>query len=566
LQVCAARLFPATVRVPFADIFQFLLLLLVIASLLVNVRRKENPAARLFWLLMTVGATMWAAVASFWIWFEVIKKTSMPEQYFGDLVLFLHLIPMMSAVCLAPQVSRRATDLFQSTLDFFLLACWWVYLYVDLVETWNRIEFVPYQYGRNFNVVYHLQGAVFIASMLWMVSRCRGRWRTVFIHYSLASILYGVASALINHAIYAKQYQSGSLYDLPLVLAMTYFAWSGFRAYELNPQPEGEAVAGERPLPTWLTIVAVLLIPVLAFWSNLRPQLPESIRDFRVLLALVAMFVLTSLLFLRQHLMHRELATLLSHERRVLGDLQRIQSELLQSEKLASLGRLVAGAAHEINNPLTAILGYADLLVEESVDMPAHRSLADKVRQQAIRTRALVANLLAFARQKPGTKRAADLNLVVTNACQLQSLKEASVVRLERDLQQDLPAVLCDESQIMQVVMHLLSNAYDSVEAMDGGMVLVRTRHEEGTVRIEVEDTGAGIEHPERVFDPFYTTKVVGQGTGLGLSASYGIVHEHGGEIACRNLPDGGACFTIILPLFQQRVLADPREAEVASR
>src|SRR5262249_43965118 len=177
----------------------------------------------------------------------------------------------------------------------------------------------------------------------------------------------------------------------------------------------------------------------------------------------------------------------------------------------------------------------------------------------------LVANLLAFAQQKPGTKRAANVNLVVANACQLQSLKENGSVKLETDLHPNLPPVLCDESQIMQVVMHLLSNAYDSVETMEGGMVIVRTRHEDGRVRIEVEDTGAGIEQPERVFDPFFTTKPVGKGTGLGLSASYGIVHEHGGEITCRNLPDGGACFTITLPLFQPGVSSEP-ETEVSSR
>jgi len=226
----------------------------------------------------------------------------------------------------------------------------------------------------------------------------------------------------------------------------------------------------------------------------------------------------------------------------------------VQSEKLASLGQLVAGAAHEINNPLTAILGFSEMLALEKNMTPSQEDFVDKIRRQAQRTKELVSNLLDFARQTPGQKTRVDVNALVQTVLKLSETRlQRRQIRTELDMGLRLPSVSADKNQLLQVFLHLVRNAVDAMEPQGGGVLRTVTRVEENEVVIEFSDTGVGLKDPERVFDPFYTTKAVGQGTGLGLSAAYGIVQEHHGTIVCHNRPEGGAT-------FQVRLAALPRE------
>jgi two-component system NtrC family sensor kinase len=215
------------------------------------------------------------------------------------------------------------------------------------------------------------------------------------------------------------------------------------------------------------------------------------------------------------------------------------------SEKLASIGRLVSGAAHELNNPLTAILGYSELIADDQNVPAAQRGFAEKISQQARRTKNLVSNLLSFARQTPPQMRLTDINNLVNNACQLRIGSLSGKISVVRDLQADLPAVVGDDNHLLQVFLHVLNNAIDAVEEVGGGEITVRTRLHAGHVIVEISDTGPGITEPARVFDPFYTTKPLGQGTGLGLSACYGIVQQHEATIECENVKPHGALFRI---------------------
>jgi two-component system NtrC family sensor kinase len=215
---------------------------------------------------------------------------------------------------------------------------------------------------------------------------------------------------------------------------------------------------------------------------------------------------------------------------------------------LVSLGQLAAGAAHEINNPLTAILGYSDLLADDPALPERTRATAAKIREQARRTKNLVQNLLSFARQVPAERTLLDINTVVSNAVQLRALDLPSGdTRIEQQLESVLPGVRGDSNQLMQVFFNIIHNAVYAMTTT-GGALTIRTLRDRGNVIVLFSDTGPGIKEPHRVFDPFYTTKPVGKGTGLGLSICYGIVREHGGNILCYNGQTGGAVFRVELP------------------
>src|SRR5205823_500994 len=219
--------------------------------------------------------------------------------------------------------------------------------------------------------------------------------------------------------------------------------------------------------------------------------------------------------------------------------------------KLASLGQLVGGAAHELNNPLTAMLGYSELLAGTNLS-PEQRSLTDKVSQQAKRVRILVASLLSFAKQVPTSKTALDLNTMLQTVLKLcQSQLRASNVQISIKIADTLPQVKGDANQLLQVFSHIINNAAHAM-AESGGTLTVTTLEQAGMVNIQFADTGPGMTEPERVFDPFYTTRPIGQGTGLGLSACYGIIQEHGGKIACHNRVEGGAIFVVELPALEK--------------
>ena len=219
----------------------------------------------------------------------------------------------------------------------------------------------------------------------------------------------------------------------------------------------------------------------------------------------------------------------------------------MQSEKLASLGQLVGGAAHELNNPLTAMMGYSDLLASTELSSE-QRSLMQKIEQQVRRTRTLVSSLLSFAKQVPAEKTLVDINALVQTAVKLcLPQSRGPNVQVHTDFAKELPRVLGDSNQLLQVCLHVTNNALHALTDT-GGTLTVTARLQDSSVVLEFSDDGPGMEEPDRVFDPFYTTRPVGQGPGLGLSVCYGIIQEHNGKITCQNRPQGGAIFRIELP------------------
>jgi PAS domain S-box-containing protein len=235
-----------------------------------------------------------------------------------------------------------------------------------------------------------------------------------------------------------------------------------------------------------------------------------------------------------------------------ITDAANLQAKLMQTEKMAALGQLVSGVAHEVNNPLAAIVGFTDLLLENpSVPETAKEELR-VILQEAQRTRAIVQNLLSFARQMPAQREPVQVNSILRQTLKLRAYDFSNHgVELHENYAEDLPLALGDSHQLQQAFLNILNNAYDAVqETRRPGRIEVTTSHEKGHLEIRFRDNGPGISHPDRIFDPFFTTKEVGKGTGLGLSICYGIVRAHRGEIVARNNPDGAGCtFTVRFPV-----------------
>jgi PAS domain S-box-containing protein len=234
-----------------------------------------------------------------------------------------------------------------------------------------------------------------------------------------------------------------------------------------------------------------------------------------------------------------------------ITDSAELRGKLVHAEKMAAVGQLVSGVAHEVNNPLTAILGFADLLLENP-DLPdtARKDLR-VILQEAQRTKQIVQNLLSFARQMPPQRNPLQLNLILRRTIQLRSYDfNSHGIDIVEHLDEGLPDVIGDAHQLQQVFLNILNNAYDAVhETGRPARIEINTTKSGDSVDVSFCDNGHGISHPDRIFDPFFTTKEVGKGTGLGLSICYGIVKEHGGEILCHNNPDGqGATFIVRLP------------------
>src|SRR5271165_3996921 len=242
----------------------------------------------------------------------------------------------------------------------------------------------------------------------------------------------------------------------------------------------------------------------------------------------------------------RQLATTIEKVRlyeetcRAYEDLRRTQEQLLQSEKMSAVGQLIAGVAHELNNPLTAILGYAQLLESEGLNERA-QDYVGKMFKQAQRTHRVVQNLLSFARQRKPERSEVDIRKVLEETLALRDydLKVNHIV-VEKDLGAEAAIVVADPHQIEQVFLNIINNAVDAIlETGRYGKLKINVSCAGGFVAAQFADDGPGIKDPKRIFDPFYTTKNVGKGTGLGLSICYGIVKEHGGDITAHNAAEG---------------------------
>ena len=551
--VLARILGPGQKLAAFGDVAQCIVPLFANAGLLINAG-TPHWRRNVFWMLIALSCTMWMVGQFQWTYYEAYLHRPVPGLNAGDIVFFLHGIPLIAALALRPDYQRGELRLSLSYLDFGLLLTWWTFLYVFVVLPWMYATPMLDTYNTNYNILAYIQQSVATAGFAILWFRSRGAWRNVYAHLFGATALYSIWSLLLNLAIAKDKYFTGSIYDLPLMTVFFWYGFAGFHAFglreQLNASIDEPPRSGSDSLwASRFAMAAVLSLPLFALYALRVEQDTAAVRDFRLTVTLVAALPLVLLVFLRTHFTDIDRARLLAQSEYSIENLQRLQAQMVQSEKLVSLGQLAAGAAHEINNPLTAILGYSDLLADDEALPDRARATAGKIREQARRTSNLVQNLLSFARQVPAERTLLDINTVVSNAVQLRALDlHSGGSSIDLQLESVLPGVRGDNNQLMQVFFNIISNALDAMTETGGGKLTIRTQRDRGNVIVFFSDTGPGIREPHRVFDPFYTTKPVGKGTGLGLSICYGIVEEHGGKIICYNGQTGGAVFRVELP------------------
>jgi len=229
------------------------------------------------------------------------------------------------------------------------------------------------------------------------------------------------------------------------------------------------------------------------------------------------------------------------------------QAQLIQSEKLSAVGEFVAGVAHELNNPLAAVMGFSEMLKDADVPVKYRRYL-EMIFKSAQRCQKIVQSLLGFARRHQPERKPVSANALVESVLEMINYQlRTSNIEVVTQFDPTLPVVLADDHQVQQVLLNVINNARQAIEDHGTeGRIKIITEADGQNVRIIIQDNGPGIpkENLRRIFDPFFTTKQVGKGTGLGLSLCYGIIKEHGGTITPLNRPDGGATFIIELPVF----------------
>jgi signal transduction histidine kinase len=539
--------------------FGYLLLTLSTGGVMLANAWSSHGANRRFWALMGSGCILWACNQAAWVYCEVLRHINFPDPSIMDVFLFLHLVPMIAAVGLRPHRHQGGQKFHVGALDFLLLVVWWVFLYAFVVFPSQYISLNVAEYDRNFGPLYLVESGVLVVALGIASHGASTAWKKVYLNLMAASALYALESQAVNLGLANGSYYTGSLYDIPLMAAATWMLATALNARASQPESaptEGKNESRDRDTDTWgamalrLAMLAILSLPVLGLWAFRWDHSPALARTFRLFTTLAAMLVLGVFVFMRQYLQDQALIHLLEDSRRSFENEQRLQSHLVQREKLASLGQLVAGAAHEIDHPLTAVMEYSEKLWSKERLTGNQDALVRKIVNQSQRTRELVANLLSFAQQGSGEKTMVDLSMLLQRSVQMRGLQHHDQkIRIEISIEPHLPTVLGNGHQLFHAFAQIVENALDALEEAGGGLLQVSARNEKEEIVVQFSDSGPGIKEPHRVFDPFYTTKPIGKGTGLGLSAVYGVVQDHQGQITCQNKPEGGAVFVLHLPV-----------------
>ncbi|MBM3132075.1 MAG: hypothetical protein FJZ95_03455, partial [Chloroflexi bacterium] len=255
--------------------------------------------------------------------------------------------------------------------------------------------------------------------------------------------------------------------------------------------------------------------------------------------------------------------------RQTMEELKSSQAQLLQSEKLAAIGELVSGVAHELNNPLMAISGYVELMQMYVEDQTAREDLQN-LKSLSERATAVVKNLLSFARKQDPKRDYISVNEAIKGVVKLRSYElNLDNIEIVQELDPDLPKTMADFQQLQQVFLNLLVNAEQAMRDAHGkGKLVIKTQRIGETIRTTFTDDGPGIPRDimNRIFEPFFTTKPVGKGTGLGLSICYGIIQEHHGQILATSKEGEGTTFTVELPVVAEAKAGTPGEGAAAKK
>ena len=524
------------------------------------VARRSRGQAQVFWFLNAAHGVLWAIGQGVWTYYDVVVG-GVPIISATDPIFFLASLPLAAALYGRPERNRPRWLFDILRLDIVLIALFATFTYLYFVMSLVVTEGPEEVYNENLTQLFNVKNLVLAAwaTQVWYTASSHA-WRRVLGLYAVGLTLV-FAGGLVHDAIDVfGSYTVGSLWDLAWMLPYVVLALAAAQAYDDQLFDTGEADASLARLPvvSLIAIALLVLIPAIDEVSRRLFEVAEVTQTLRTRIALGMMIPFGVVVFLREFLSRRALL-------RAGQQLVSTREELAHKEKLAAVGQLVSGVAHELNNPLQGVLGYAELMALS--DQGAESSELKAIRENANRAAGIVRNLLTFAGRAAPARTWQQINATIRDAAHRRApFLTQSGIRLDLHLAERLPLAYVDGARFQQVLVNLLENAEaavaarrsgripaTAVSASEPGEIAITTSRAASPDRIviEIADNGSGVRTEDlgRIFDPFFTTRSVGEGTGLGLSVCYGVVREHGGLISGRNRDAGGAVFTIELPV-----------------
>lgn len=381
------------------DTFPCLLALVVMLSFRSN-RRESSGTVRLFWNLNEAGFGILFLSQFVWFYYDVVRGHAAPNPVAGDGLFLLALVPTLASLALGPHAEAVSGNLRFRRLDFLLLLFWWVCLYLYFALPW---QFVIRSYA-NYNPAYYVLAlaehcAVLIA-MGTLYVKSGGEWKRFYGQFFFALSSFAAGSLLQNIFIDRGVYYTGSFYDVPWGFSLGLLTVAAALGAKLESQPAPSDAAPQNS-GSWsarLAMIGVISLPLLAIATVYDRHNPQSIELFRLRLIFGAMLFLGTLTFLKLTSMDRELLRLIGSTESSLESLKVVQNQILESQRLAALGRLAFGATHEISNPLTAILGYAELLRDNSKLSREERDSVEDIHEQVHHAQAAINGMRKFIR------------------------------------------------------------------------------------------------------------------------------------------------------------------------
>ncbi|MGC0771704.1 MAG: histidine kinase dimerization/phospho-acceptor domain-containing protein [Candidatus Acidiferrum sp.] len=399
-QIAAAIFLPhSPLLTVLGDTFPCLLALVVMLSFRSN-RRQSAGTVRLFWILIETGFGILFLSQMVWFYYDVVVRRTAPNPVGGDGLFLLALVPILAALTLRPQSESASGDLRFRRLDFLLLLFWWVCLYLYFALPW---QFVIRSYP-NYNPVYYVLALAEHCAALVAVGalyvNSGGSWEKFYQQFFYALGVFAAGSLLQNIVIDRALYYTGSFYDVPWGFSLLLFTVAAALGRKLESQPGQSEVATENR-GLWsarLAMFGVISLPLLAIATIFDHHNPQVIVVFRLRLLFGSMLFLGTLTFLKLTSMDRELLRLIGLTESSLESLKLVQNQILESQRMAALGRLAFGATHEISNPLTAILGYSELLRDHPALTQDERRSVEDIQEQVHVAQAAINGMRRFVR------------------------------------------------------------------------------------------------------------------------------------------------------------------------
>jgi signal transduction histidine kinase len=378
----------------FGDAIPCALLIIAILSFLGNFK-TGNGALALFWKLFAAGLLAMLLCESYWFYYDSLRRFGNPSPVIGDSLFLLAHVFFLFALALRPHSLAAGSDLPIRRLDFALLTLWWFTLYGYFALPWQMLVQDFSKYNPAYYFLALVQHVILCIALIFLAVRNNGAWRIFYLQLIFVFVLIGAGNLLLSIYIDRGTYYSGSFFDTAFFLSLVCFTFLGCYGSGLEPVAETRADR-ELKQSVWtarVAMLAILSLPLVALLGFYDSNAPAAVSAFRLRLVFGAMFFLGMLVFWKLSLLARELAHLVSLTQASIENLKSVQRRITQSQKFAALGRLAAGATHEISNPLTAILGYSELLADIPSLSAADRENAQVIQQQVHRAQSAVNSL-----------------------------------------------------------------------------------------------------------------------------------------------------------------------------